>query len=393
MQVIDSSKSGAHPQGGRMTRPRRSDIASSVVRVILACARKDIKSVLTERAFLFQTVILPLNYNLLLILFVLAGSAAPTAVVMQDGGPYARQFYAALGEAHSFHLQLASAGAAQQLVNSGEIVAIVTIPPDFDRKLQAHQPARIGLVVNNLNTDMTDDVRRGTRLAITTFYSQAFPGQVLVVPEERDAYPRDTGYIPFLSIPVLVIGLMVGGLLQAGTASAREWDKQTVKELLLSPAPRFAIVGGKMLAAGLMSLVSSLVVLAFVVLVIGDWPLHPLPLLGLIPLIAAVFVAAGTLLGNLLRQRQTVTLLVRGIGLPLFFLSGIFAPVSFSTPGVQLLARLFPIHYSIALLQESFEGFRTNTQGVGYNVLALCGFLAILLTMSAMVLRRSTTPQ
>jgi len=389
MQLIDNSANGAHPRAERSTpQNRRGRATTGLVRVILACMRKDIKSVLTERAFMFQTIVLPLNYNLLLILFVLAGSNAPTAVVMQDSGPYAQQFYTALSGAHSFHLQQASAAEAQQLLNSGEIVAIVTIPPDFDRRLQARQAVQIGLAVNNLNTDMTDDVRRGTRLAITSFYSQAFPGQVPIVPEEHDAYLRDTGYIPFLSIPVLVIGLMVGGLLQAGTASAREWDKQTVKELLLSPAPSFAIAVGKMLAAGVMSLASSLVVLAFVILVIGDWPLHPLALFGLIPLVAAVFVAAGTLLGSLLRQRQTVTLLVRGIGLPLFFLSGIFAPIGFSTPAVQVLARLFPIHYSIALLQYAFEGFRTNTLGVANNVLVLCAFLVILLASSALALRR-----
>ena len=34
------------------------------VRVIWACLIKDLKSMLTERAFLFQCIILPINYNL-----------------------------------------------------------------------------------------------------------------------------------------------------------------------------------------------------------------------------------------------------------------------------------------------------------------------------------------
>ena len=62
-------------------------------RVAWACLKKDLRSVRTERAFLFQTIILPLNYHLLLILFALSGSNAPTAVVMRDQGPYAQQLY------------------------------------------------------------------------------------------------------------------------------------------------------------------------------------------------------------------------------------------------------------------------------------------------------------
>ena len=279
---------------------------STMVRVIWACLKKDLKSVWTERAFLFQIVILPLNYNMLLILFALSGSNAPTAVVIANQGPYAQQFYTALAEAHSFHLQQTSADQAQALMQSGEIVAIVTIPANFDLRMQEGQAVQVGLQVNNLNTDFTDDVRRGVRLAITSFSAQAFPGQVTIVPQERDAYPQDIDYVPYLSVSILVIGCMVAGLLQAGTATALEWEKGTIKELLLAPAPRLAIVLGQMLAAALLTMGASILVLLFVTKVIGDWPLNwGLVVLTLV-LTTLIFVALGTVLGNWLRRRQTV---------------------------------------------------------------------------------------
>src|SRR5258707_8824825 len=168
---------------------------SRFFRVIGACLVKDLKSMLTERAFLFQCVILPINYTLLLMLFALAGSNAPTAVVMNDTGLYAQQLYQALSDAHSFQLTEASPTQGSALLQAGEVVAVVTIPADFDARVTQGQLARIGLTVNNLNTDMTDDVRRGVRLAVTTFAEQTVPAQVPMVMQEQDQYPRDLDYI------------------------------------------------------------------------------------------------------------------------------------------------------------------------------------------------------
>ena len=82
------------------------------LRVIWACMKKDIKSALTERVFTIISVFLPMNFLILMSLFVLSGGHAPTAVVMQDSGPYAQRFYDAMSHAHSFRLQKTSAAAS-----------------------------------------------------------------------------------------------------------------------------------------------------------------------------------------------------------------------------------------------------------------------------------------
>lgn len=357
--------------------------------VMWECMRKDIASALRERVALFQMIILPLNYNMLLILFALAGSAAPTAVVMQDHGYYAQQFYNAMGASYSFRLQVAeSEASANALLLGGDIVAVITIPADFDQKVSRGEGVQVGLFTNNLNTDFTDDVNRGLRLAVTTFYQREFPGKVSIVAQVHEAYGHETDYIPYLSVAVVVIGLLVGGLLQAGNAAARDWEFSTIKELLLSPAPRSAIVLGKMLGAGVVSLLSALCVVLFLGLVIQVWPVYWGGFLGTILLMSAVSVATGTVLGNLLKQRQTVTLLTRGSSVPLFLLSGVFNPITYSTLGLVILARVFPVHYGIALVQRAALGFRTNTLSVAANVLILFGFLLFFVALSSIVLRR-----
>ncbi len=122
------------------------------LRVIWACMKKDIKSALTERVFTIIGIFVPVNVLILMSLFVLSGGQAPTAVVMHDTGPYAQQFYDAMSHAHSFRLQIASASDAQNLISTGKIVAVVTIPADFDARIRQNQPLRVGVQINNLNT-------------------------------------------------------------------------------------------------------------------------------------------------------------------------------------------------------------------------------------------------
>lgn len=360
------------------------------LRVIWACMRKDIKSALTERIFTIISVFLPMNFLILMSLFVLSGGYAPTAVVMQDAGPYAQQFYDAMAHAHSFILQKASAQEAEALIQAGRIVAVVTIPADFDVRIQQNEPVQVDVRVNNLNTDFTNDIRRAVPLSITTFYAKAFPNLVTITPKESDFYAQDTDYIPYLTISILVIALVVGSLLQAGTASAREWENSTIKELLLSPASRWAMIVGKMLGALVMALASVVVVLSVLILIIGVWPVHWSEVFGFTLLTMVIFIAWGTLLGTLLKQRQAFVALAFGTTLPLFFLSGAFGPISFNVPILQVLAQIFPVYYAIVLQQHAFHGFYLNTLGVGGNVLVLCAYALVLIVLASVVLRRST---
>jgi len=360
------------------------------LRVIWACMKKDIQVSLTDRVFVILGVFLPVNFLVLFSLFVLAGSQAPTAVVMNDTGPYAQQFYQAMAGAHSFRLQKATTTEANNLIQAGHIVAVVTIPANFDTQIRNNQPVTVDVHINNLNTDFTNDIRRAVPLSITSFYAKAFPNVVTIVPQEQDQYQQDTDYIPYLTVSILVIALVVGGLLQSGTSAAREWENSTMKELLLSPASRWAVVTGKMLGALVMSLASVVVVLAVLIFIIGVHPLHWGAMIGFTLLTLVIFIALGTLLGTLLKQRQAFTGLAFGTAIPLFFISGAFGPISFNVPSVQVIAQIFPVYYAIVLQQYAFHGFALNTYGVGANVLILCGYALGLILLAALVLRRST---
>lgn len=360
------------------------------LRVILACMKKDIKIALRERMFTILGAFIPVNFLILMSLFVLAGSNAPTAVVMEDRGPYAQQFYDAMSHAHSFRLQQASAKEAHDLIEAGHIVAVVTIPRDFDTRVQQNEPVQVDVEVNNLNTDFTNDIRRAVPLSITSFYAKAFPNVVTIIPREHDLYRQDTDYIPYLAVSILVLGLTVAGLLQAGIASAREWEKETMKELLLSPARRGVMIIGKMLASLVMSLTSVVIVLAVLIFVIGVYPTHWSEVIGFTLLCLVLFIAVGALLGTLLKQRLPVTALALGVSLPLFFLSGAFGPLSLNTAVIQVIAQIFPVYYAIVLQQHAFHDFILNSYGVTVNALILCGYALGFIILASIALQRST---
>lgn len=358
------------------------------LRVIRAVMIKDLASSLRSRAFTILSVVLPLNFLIMFILFVLSGGQAPTAIVLQEHGPYARQFVSAMEHAHSFILQETTAQDAQRMLTEGKIVAIVTVPSTFDADLNAGRHVTLPVTVNNLEADFTNDIRRAVPLAITSFYSEAFPQQVVIQTREVDTHAHDTNYVQYLSVSILVIGLMLGGLLQGGSIASREYEQQTIKELLLSPASRWAIETGKALSALILNTASAAVVLAVVILLMQVVPVHWGEAIGSSLLIMTIFVAFGVLIGTLVHSVQALIPLSLGLSMPLFFISGAFAPVSFSTPLAAAFARALPVYYAIGVLQHAFHGYDTTETSLLANALILVGFALLAIVLSAITLRR-----
>ena len=355
--------------------------------VILSMAQKDIRSSLTERAFMVTSIIIPINFLLLFLLFALTGGEAPIAVVLEDHGPYALQFVSAMEHSHSFIIQQATTIEAQNLMRQGRIVSIITIPANFDSSLQKGFEVQLPVVVNNLDVDFTNDIRRAVPLSITSFYANAFPNQVVIRAHEIDTYSHDTGYIQYLVVSLMVVSIMLGGLLQAGANAAREYENGTIKEIILSPARLWAIQLGKILGALVLNSISVLVVIIVIVFLIGVWPVHWDELLGFTLLLMIIFVALGTLIGTLVRRRQSVIPLSIGVTIPIFFLSGAFGPAIWGDPSIAFVTQFQPVYYGIAIFQHAFHDF-TTTRTL-YDKIILIGF-AIAAVLGSVIALRST---
>lgn len=372
---------------GQLQRPAAVPRPSPLT-AIRAIALKDIRIALTERMSLVQAISLPLNYLIMMSLFVLSGSAAPTAVVMQDHGMYAQEFVAAMQGAHSFRLTTETRAQADARMQAGTLAAEVIIPAGFDDAIRQHRPVAVPVQVNGVDEDMLDDTRRGIRLALESFYATASPAQVPVTVTWRNQYPQETGYIPYIALSIIAIALMVAGMLQGGNAAAREFEESTMKGLLLAPVRPWQVAAARSAAAFAVSLPAAAVVLAVVVLAVGDHPRQLIPAIGIALLTLAVFTAAGVALGTIVKDRAVVATLVRGIPVPLFFLSGVFGPLSWQTAPVQDIGQLMPVHWSIVLTQWAFKGFATATVPIWGSTLIMTAYLATFATVAVLAVRR-----
>ncbi len=358
------------------------------VRVVRAVAAADIRLTLREPLFAVVGVVIPINFLLLFLLFALSGGQAPIAVVMNDQGPLAARFVQAMGNSRSFIIHTASPADAEREIRAGTIVAVVTVPQDFDAALGAGTRVDLPVEVNNLNVDFTNDIRRAVPLSITSFYADAFPEQVVVHAVESDIQAHDTGYVPYLAVSIVVAGLMLAALLQGSVNAARDYELGTVKELALAPVSRLAIGLGKMLGSAALTAASALLVLGVVILLIGVRPLHPLEVLGFALLMIAAFLALGVLAGTLVRRRQQAIPLAIASVLPLFFLSGPFGPANWLGPVPGAIAAVSPLTYAIAAFQHAFHGYQTATQDLAVDTIVLAGFTLLTVLLTAFVFGR-----
>jgi ABC-type transport system involved in multi-copper enzyme maturation permease subunit len=363
--------------------------ALRTARAVWAVAAKDARVALTERMSMLQALTLPLNYLIMMSLFALAGGHDPAALVMADNGSYARTFASSMASARTFNITDTTATQAAGRMRAGNLVAAVTIPPAFDQDIRDHKTATVRLAVNNLNQDLTDDAERGMRLALDEFYQSAAPGQVPVSVAFQDQYASDTGYIPFLAMSVVVISLLVAGLLAAGNAAAREYEERTMRGLLLAPVSLWHILAGRILGAFLISLPSVAIVMAVVTVIAGDRPEHPLIAAGTALLTLAASCAAGTALGTIARDRSTVAVITRALPVPLFFLTGVFAPLSYFPPAVQWIGGLLPVHYAVVLTQWGFRGLVTGTLPLLADAVILAATLLAFAAAGATALHQS----
>src|SRR6266542_3292206 len=230
---------------------------AEALRAVRAAARLELEQLGRSRVLVTLVVLEAITFLVLVSLFGLTGSRAPTALIDRDDGPLARSFVDHLDAAHhSFALRPMSADRASEQISSGDILAIITIPSDFGRRVAGAGTSVVPITVDNVNEDLTGDVREAMPSAVTAFAADNnFPG-VRVVAVEHDLIDHETGYVAYLVVSALALtAFVVSGILGA-VSITREFETQTVTQLRLAPVPAGWLVVGKLLAASCVSAIA-----------------------------------------------------------------------------------------------------------------------------------------
>jgi len=357
---------------------------------VWAIVRKDISVWLRQPTAVAATV-LP---AVVLIGVLYIGAAAvgrnPVALVVEDNGPHAQELATILENSDAFNVTRTTADDAKIALQQLQVAAVITIPPNFDAALDAHQTDAVQIEINNLNLDFTNDLRRSLPAAITDYYGQqrGLADPIAVSVQETDLRQRDIGLLQFELLPSLVLLLTIAGAINAGLATAREWEDQTIKELLLAPISRGTVIVGKLLAGWLTTLAIAAIVLAIGALsgylrpTPDGWPPTLLTLL----LIALASAGLGVAIGAVARRFQRVAALSIPLSLYLFFLSGGITVIAFLPDWVQTIAQFVPTYYGMHALQMAV--FYDSTEDLGRDLTVLALTAAAMLVVATFSLRR-----
>jgi len=187
-------------------------------------------------------------------------------------------------------------------------------------------------------------------------------------------------------------GIMTMGIIFTGVFGGIEiiWDRQFgfLKETLVAPVPRLAIVLGRTLGGATVSLLQGLIV--FVICLIAGFRIHHPALLPIalvfMALIAILFTAIGTAIGSVLRDMQGFQLIMNFLVMPLFFFSNALFPVAGLPGPLRVVVLLNPLSYGVAGMRQAFSG------GIGFDmvtdVVVLGALATVLLGVSSFLFSR-----
>jgi ABC-2 type transport system permease protein len=358
-------------------------------RAVWAIIRKDILVWVRTPANIAATILPAVALLLVQALGSAAVGRSPVALVVNDAGPQAQQLAASIRHADVFRLTTTDTAHAQTMLHTLNVVAVITIPAGFSQRVQSGQHAAVDVLVNNLNLDFTNDIRRSVPDTITHYYQrQGDASPIKVTVRESDLRAHDIQLFQYTVLPTIVLLLMVAGLVSGGLATAREWEARTVKEVLLSPATGAEVIAGKVLAG--FATTFGLGVLIFLLTAILGWiqpsGIYWLTALLVIALVALFSASLGVALGALVQRVQAVIAITINAALYLFFLAGGTGVLAFEPDWLQNIAAYDPLTYGTHALEQAV--FYQSADQLGVDLLVLAVSAAVALALGTMALRR-----
>ncbi len=170
----------------------------------------------------------------------------------------------------------------------------------------------------------------------------------------RGAFRQETGvgYVAFLLPGVVAMTILFGGIF---TGISTVWDREVgfLREMLVAPVSTVSIVGGKLLAGGLVTGLQALVTLAFAPLVgVSFGPGAWLALTGIVLLGSVGTVGLALTLAARMRSLEGFGNVANFVVLPLFFLSGSMYPVEHVPGWLRPLVTVNPYTYLVDAMRQ-----------------------------------------
>lgn len=186
-------------------------------------------------------------------------------------------------------------------------------------------------------------------------------------------------YLSFLVPGMVGMTILFGGVFSGMSVL---WDRQYgfLKEIMVAPVPRVAIVIGR-IASGSTTGVIQATVIALVSSFLGfTLPSVPGFMLALVFMIfiSVIFTGIGLVFASRMKDEQGFGLIMNFLILPFLFLSGAFAPINNLPAWVRTLSYIDPLTYGVEGLRAALLGASVISLALSFSVCAVCATLLVL---------------
>jgi ABC-2 type transport system permease protein len=160
------------------------------------------------------------------------------------------------------------------------------------------------------------------------------------------------------------------------------WDREFgfLKEIMVAPVSRTAIVVGKALDSGTSALVQGFILLPLSMLIgIRLAPQSVLLLIPIMILLAVGLVCVGLLIASLMNSMEGFNFIMSLVIMPMFFTSGALFPISSAPSWLQVFSYFNPLTYGVDLLRWATSPGTATALPVYAETIILIGFAAAMI--------------
>jgi ABC-type multidrug transport system permease subunit len=288
----------------------------------------------------------------------------------------------------------ADQGQALADLREGRINGVLTIPPEYARRLLAKDDPRVALIEDNTDNFVTSALAASVGSLVSSIGQQPATTQRLtgdVTLDVVELYPY-VPYIQYLLPGAIVMSIFMMVMIGGGIIFIDDKARGLHEGYLVTPITKFELIGGFNVSGTIKAVMAGAVLMTIGSVIAGiPDPFAPLRLLRLLVVIVLTAFALISLM-FLIMVRVTDPLVPRAIfgvlNTLLFFPSGAVYPQQGFPPWMQAIAVADPFTYAVHAF-KSLLLKNTGFDAIGADLLYLTVFSIVAMTLATSLFRRT----
>ncbi len=366
------------------------------LRRMLVMARKEVLQIIRDSRSLMIVIVMPVVLVLLFGYGVnLDLKGLPVYVYDRDGTQQSQDLLKRFQASKYFHVVKVVRDYREltMALDDGDAKMGIVVPWDFAERLREGGPVEVQALVDATD-DNTANVLMGYAQGVIQGYSSQIqldwlsergialrPAAVSV--QTRTWYNEDLESSAFIIPGVLALVMSVIGAFLTSLTIAREWERGTMEQLISTPVSAGEIMLGKLLPYFVLGMIDT-VISAFIAIYWFRVPFRGsyLTLLGSSAMFLVVVLSLGFFISVLAKSQfaaSQIALLVTF--LPAFLLSGFLFAIEQMPVALQVITRVIPARYYVAVLKKIF--LKGTPTSMLYGDLIPLALFALLLAVLA----------